>query len=61
LATLLELYLTSDFCADLFDTRSDNNCQKMVDIIPSSQMVIGNGAFSIVYRAKLKSVSVNII
>ena len=29
----------------------------MVDIIPSSQMVIGNGAFSIVYRAKLKSVS----
>ena len=30
----------------------------MVDIIPSSQMVIGNGAFSIVYRAKLKSVSV---
>ena len=29
----------------------------MVDIIPSSQLVIGHGAFSIVYRAKLKSVS----
>jgi len=26
----------------------------MVDIIPSSQLVIGHGAFSIVYRAKLK-------
>ena len=31
----------------------------MVDIIPSSQLVIGHGAFSIVYRAKLKSVSLN--
>jgi len=31
--------------------------RKMVDIIPSSQLVIGHGAFSIVYRAKLKSVS----
>ena len=30
----------------------------MVDIIPSSQLVIGNGAFSIVYRARLKLVSV---
>jgi len=30
---------------------------RMVDIIPSSQLVIGHGAFSIVYRAKLKSVS----
>ena len=29
----------------------------MVDIIPSSQLVIGNGAFSIVYRARLKNVS----
>lgn len=29
----------------------------MVDIIPSSQLVIGNGAFSIVYRARLKLVS----
>ena len=33
------------------------HCQKMVDIIPSSQLVIGNGAFSIVYRARLKLVS----
>ena len=32
----------------------------MVDIIPSSQLVIGHGAFSIVYRAKLKSVSINL-
>ena len=30
----------------------------MVDIIPSSQLVIGNGAFSIVYRARLKIVSI---
>ena len=29
----------------------------MEDIIPSSQLVIGNGAFSVVYRAKLKKVS----
>ena len=29
----------------------------MVDIIPSSQLVIGHGAFSIVYRARLKAVS----
>ena len=28
----------------------------MVDIIPSSQLVIGHGAFSIVYRARLKHV-----
>merc|ERR1719445_997225 len=27
----------------------------MVDIIPSSQLVIGHGAFSIVYRAKLQN------
>ena len=31
--------------------------RSMVDIIPSSQLVIGHGAFSIVYRAKLKTVS----
>ena len=31
----------------------------MVDIIPSSQLVIGNGAFSIVYRARLKLVSLD--
>ena len=30
----------------------------MMDIIPSSQLVIGNGAFSIVYRARLKIVSI---
>ncbi len=29
----------------------------MVDIIPSSQLVIGHGAFSVVYRARLKHVS----
>ena len=29
----------------------------MVDIIPESQTVIGHGAFSVVYRAKLKAVS----
>jgi uncharacterized SAM-binding protein YcdF (DUF218 family) len=29
----------------------------MVDIIPSSQLVIGHGAFSVVYRARLKTVS----
>jgi hypothetical protein len=29
----------------------------MVDIIPSSQLVIGHGAFSVVYRARLKAVS----
>lgn len=33
----------------------------MVDIIPSSQLVIGNGAFSIVYRARLKLVSLDIV
>jgi len=51
-----EGYLKSDFCA-----KSDKNCQRMVDIIPSSQMVIGNGAFSIVYRAKLKSAPSNVV
>ena len=39
--------------------RSNNNNNIMVDIIPSSQLVIGNGAFSIVYRARLKLVSVD--
>ncbi len=34
-----------------------NNIYKMVDIIPSSQLVIGHGAFSVVYRARLKHVS----
>ena len=29
----------------------------MVDIIPNSQVVIGHGAFSIVYKARLKTVS----
>jgi len=33
----------------------------MVDIIPSSQLVIGHGAFSIVYRAKLKSAPSNVV
>ena len=28
----------------------------MVDIVPNSQTVIGHGAFSLVYRATLKSV-----
>ena len=39
--------------------RSNNNNNIMVDIIPSSQLVIGNGAFSIVYRARLKLVSLD--
>ena len=30
----------------------------MVDIIPNSQVVIGHGAFSIVYKARLKTVSI---
>lgn len=29
----------------------------MVDILPESQLVIGHGAFSVVYKARLKSVS----
>jgi hypothetical protein len=29
----------------------------MVDIIQNSQVVIGHGAFSIVYKARLKTVS----
>jgi len=33
----------------------------MVDILPSSQLVIGHGAFSIVYRAKLKSAPTDVV
>jgi len=29
----------------------------MVEIVPNSQVVIGHGAFSIVYKARLKIVS----
>ena len=30
---------------------------KMVDIVPNSQLIIGHGAFSLVYRARLANVS----
>ena len=41
------------------DSNKRSNNYIMVDIIPSSQLVIGNGAFSIVYRARLKLVSLD--
>ena len=32
----------------------------MVDILPESQSVIGHGAFSVVYKASLKAVSIQL-